>query len=187
MASASADSPPVRVAYSAYGLLLAGTALWCAAIVAAPLFSRLGGAYAEAAALLYSFFHPICHQLDSHSLHIGGSKLGVCARCFSVYAGFLLGLLLYPAVRPLRATLLPHRVLLIGAAVPMLLDVGLSLLGFPAGTQLTRILTGTVFGLAAPFFLVPAVIEGFAQLLASSPLFTNRSHPHEGISDATET
>ncbi len=187
MASASADSPPVRVAYSAYGLLLAGTALWCAAIMAAPLFSTLDGGYAEAAGLLYSFFHPICHQLDSHSLHIGGAKLGVCTRCFSVYSGFLLGLLVYPAVRPLRATLLPHRFLLIGAAVPMVLDVGLSLLGLPAGTQVSRMLTGSVFGLTAPFFLVPAVIEGCAQLLASPPLITNRSHPHEGISDATET
>jgi uncharacterized membrane protein len=184
-ASASSLSVPVRVARIVYGILASGAMLWCAAILAAPLLSRLGGGYEAASGVLYAFFHPICHQLESHSMHIAGARLGVCARCSSVYFTFLLGLLAYPLFRPLRESWLPHRAVLIGAAMPMLLDVCLSLAGLHESTQLSRVLTGSAFGLTAPFFLVPAAIEGCAQLLASRSHFFH--HPQEGFTDATET
>ena len=190
MAISSAEPVPIPspFARTVYGVLLAGSLLWCAAIVAAPLLEHRGGSSRDAAGVLYAFFHPICHQLDSHSLHLAGVKLGVCARCFSIYLSFLLGLLLYPGTHGLRNTRVPHRLLLAAAALPMVLDVGLSLLGYWTSTQLSRTLTGSAFGLAAAYFIVPAAIEGAAQLLpASRTVFPVRHHSQEGLSDATET
>ena len=190
MASSSVEPSliPFPVARTVYGVLLSGSLLWCALIAAAPLLGHPGGSFGDAAAAVYAFFHPICHQLDSHSLHLAGAKLGVCARCSSIYFSFLLGLLLYPWIRGLQNTLVPHRLILAGAALPMLLDVGLSLPGFWASTQVSRLLTGSVFGLTAAFFIVPAAVEGTAQLLHGfQSTHSVRHHPQEGFSDATET
>jgi uncharacterized membrane protein len=189
MVTASADLSPVtlRVARSVHRLLLLGALAWCAALAAAPFLHGLGGSFEGASALLYGFFHPICHQLDSHSLHLAGAKLGVCTRCSSIYFSFLLGLLLYPAVRELRATSLPHRLILAGALLPLALDGTLALLGVHAGTLWSRMLTGSLFGLTAAFFIMPAAVEGTAQLLASRTLPIHPHHPQEGLTDATET
>ncbi len=189
MAIPSAEPSPIpsSLARTVYGILLAGSLLWCAAIVAAALLEHSGGS-SGAAGMLYGFFHPICHQLDGHSLHLAGAKLGVCTRCFSIYLSFLAGLLLYPVIRGLRNTALPHRLVLAAAVLPMLVDVALSLAGCWTSTQVSRALTGSVFGLAAAFFIVPAAVEGVTQLLSGSRfILPVRHHPLEGFSDATET
>ncbi len=189
MAIPSAEPSPIPspLARTVYGILLAGSLLWCGAIIAAPLLEHFGGS-PRTAGMLYAFFHPICHQLDSHSLHLAGAKLGVCTRCFSIYLSFLVGLLLYPVIRRLRDTALPHRLVLAAALLPMLADVALSLSGYWTSTQLSRALTGSVFGLAAAFFIVPAAVEGVAQLLSGSRfILPVRHHPQEGLTDATET
>ncbi len=190
MAISSAESSPIPIplARTVYGILLAGGLFWCAAIVLAPLLEHLGGSARDAAGILYTFFHPICHQLDSHSFHLAGAKLGVCARCSSIYLSFVLGLLLYPVIRGLHNSAVPGRLFLAGAVLPMLLDVGLSLSGYWTSTLLSKALTGSVFGLSAAFFIVPVAIEGATQLLAGShDTLPVRYHPQEGLSDATET
>lgn len=47
----------------------------------------------DAAGLVYLFFKPICHQIDSRSFHIYGVKLAVCSRCSLIYLGVLFGAL----------------------------------------------------------------------------------------------
>jgi len=62
-----------------------GAALWCLAIVAAPIFHIN---------TIYSFFSVICHQDPERSWQIGAGTLPVCVRCTAIYFGFLLGALL---------------------------------------------------------------------------------------------
>ena len=76
-------------------ILLAGAAIWCAAIVAAPIFHLT---------FVYDFFSVICHQDPARSWRVAGAPFAVCIRCSSIYFGFLAGLAagLRPNARILR-------------------------------------------------------------------------------------
>ncbi len=144
-----------------YRILLALVALWCGGMLLAPL---LGAVAPGLSAFLYSLYSPVCHQMDARSFHLFGEKLGVCSRCFTIYWGFLLSLAVYPVVRQLNSTALPKRRWIALAILPMLVDVCLSLFGLHESTLVTRGITGLLFGLIMPFYLLPPLLEGIAQL-----------------------
>lgn len=150
-------SSPTK-AWLAYGVVLTGAVLWCGLIVAAPVLTHAGGTAAVWGEQLYTFFHPLCHQLDSRSLHIAGAPLGVCSRCSAIYAGFLVGLLIYPFFRPVARPHAPSRTMLLVALSPMLLDVVLGIAGLHDATIGTRLITGGVFGLLVPYVVMPVVL-----------------------------
>lgn len=79
-------------------LLIAGSTLWCLAILAAPLTH---------ATWIYEFFSRICHQEPSRSWYLFGHPLPVCIRCASIYFAFTMSLWigLKPSVRWLRASI----------------------------------------------------------------------------------
>ena len=67
----------------ARGILIIGAGLWCAAIVAAPVFHL---------PFVYDFFSRICHQNPARSWFVYDEPLAVCVRCTSIYFGFLISL-----------------------------------------------------------------------------------------------
>lgn len=142
--------------------LLASVFFWCGAIVATPLLASVGGVAAKTASLVYEIFSRVCHQLDSHSFHFAGFKFAVCVRCTSIYMAFFLGILLFPFinrtklvdVRPLR--------LLIFVLAPMGIDVALAIVRIHEISTLTRILTGSIFGLGLSI-LLGSVLEEFVK------------------------
>jgi len=76
-----------------YFLTLCGIIIWLGVIFLAPyLKSQSSGLQA----FCYGIFSPICHQNPSRSFFLFGYPLGVCARCFGIYFGFLGGTGLYP-------------------------------------------------------------------------------------------
>jgi uncharacterized membrane protein len=144
-----------------YLILLLLVALWCGGIVLAPsLSTTLPGV----SSFLYSFYSPICHQIDARSFHLFGEKIGVCSRCSSIYFGFLLSLALYPFFRKLQAPAFPQRHWIALAVLPMLIDVFMNFTGIHESTLLTRAITGLLFGIILPFYLIPPLLEGIAQL-----------------------
>lgn len=153
-----------------YCLLLVGMLLWCGMILLAPLAAYYG--YSQGADILYTVFGRVCHQLDSHSLHLHGEKFGVCARCSSMYFGCLLGVVVYPLFKSFSSASFPHRRWLTIAAVPMGVDVFLTLAGIHTATNLTRLFTGGFFGFIIAFTIVPGL------QLAISSLFSSSRRPH---------
>jgi uncharacterized membrane protein len=153
-----------RRARVVYFALLIGSALWCSAIVAAPLLAH--GPWAGVSDVLYAFFHPICNQLDSHSFHLYGEKTGVCMRCSSIYFSFLLALLVYPVFQPLGSRSGLSRTWLFVAVAPMTVDALLSLLRIHESSSASRILTGSFFGVIAVFIVVPIIVDAVSDLRA---------------------
>ncbi len=149
-----------------YSIFLAAVFLWCGMILLAPLASYSG--FAREANFLYTFFSRVCHQFDSHSLHLCGEKLGVCARCSAMYFGFFLGIVVYPLFRPLSDASLPHRRWFVIAAIPMCFDVFLATFGIHPATLLTRLFTGGVFGFIIAFTIIPGLIMAVSSLSSSS-------------------
>lgn len=151
--------------------------LWCTAIIAAPLFTAWAGAWQPAGEVLYRFFHQICHQFEGRSFHLSGEPLAVCARCSSIYFGFLVGVLAFPLVR--RQMRLSSRKLLILAGLPMLLDVAGGMLGIHEVTILSRSLTGAFFGVLLPFVILPVLMDAVLEIAVS------HVQPQKGSPNAT--
>lgn len=154
-----------------YAIVLLGTCAWCALILLAPLLAASSSPWAE---YLYRFFRPICHQRAERSFFLFSEQLAVCVRCSSVYAGFLLGLIIYPWLRRLDCPRIPSRWLLLVVFVPVALEVATEWIGLYQSTVVTRSLTGGALGAILSFFILPTVLEAVHQLFAhpkaSSPL-----------------
>ncbi len=135
---------------------------WCAGIIAAPVLLQAGAT--ETSAVLYEFYGRICHQIDSHSWHIGEAKLGVCVRCTSIYVSFTVGAMLWMLRARRRSPRLPRPWLLYVAGGLMLLDVILNTLGLHASSSLTRAITGAAFGAVLPWIVLPVLLDAIDQL-----------------------
>ena len=170
-------------ARTTYLLILLGAAAWCTAVLVAPVLVSAGGSLAFLGRIIYQFFHPVCHQLSERSLHILGEPLAVCSRCASVYAAFLAGTLLYPALRRIQMPQYPPRSVLLAAAVPMVIDVIGGMMGIHTVTAVSRLLSGAAFGFVAPFFVIPAAIEALQQMFARV-VSTSLTEPQKGQSNA---
>lgn len=143
-----------RVGWSAAAGL---TAFFVTLIVGAPLLKA--GGFQAAAGAAYSALALVCHQMDERSFHLLGFKLAVCARCFGLYAGALVGALLYPFVRQLARRDLPARGWLLAAAVPTSLDFALGFFGLWENTHASRFLTASPLGVGLAFYLVPGAVD----------------------------
>src|SRR5262249_47814544 len=103
-------------------------------------------------------FSAVCHQLDSHSLHAGGTALGVCTRCTGIYFGFLAGMFAFPFFRIDRIHARGGGIWIV-ALIPMLFDVGGGMLGLWESGTGTRLVSGALFGIPAAQILTPGFIQ----------------------------
>ena len=163
---------------SSYILLLLVTFCWCLGIVLPAWFSLWGSSANSLSREMYQFYSHICHQFDSRSLHVFGHKLGVCARCTAIYAGFFVGVALVPFVASDRRGKSFGWLFL--AAVPMMIDVGLDMTHIHASTMVTRLVTGGVLGVAAALFLTSVIIEACSELTVGRIL-------NRGVNDGPKT
>lgn len=124
--------------------------VWIGIIVAAPVFHLTG---------VYSFFSYLCHQISERSFHIAGGQFAVCSRCFGVYFGLLLGVVVYPLWRRIDETEPIPRIWLFASLIPITVDWSLTIFGIWENTHLSRFATGAILGVACATFIVPAVVE----------------------------
>jgi uncharacterized membrane protein len=158
----------MNLSRTTYRIVLFASLAWSLAIIAPPIAVHLGAIGRPD--FMYRFFSRICHQLDSHSLHLFDEKFAVCARCTAIYYGFFVSMIFYPFL--LRRTLpvavteiilsSPRNFFL--SLLPILLDLGLSEIGVHESTLVTRVLTGAIFGIALPFILIPLAAEAHREL-----------------------
>ena len=147
-----------------YLIFLSSIALWCCMIVAAPILQSYSESTTPLAVLIDRFFSRVCHQLDDRSFHIGGHPWAVCIRCSAIYLSFFAGLCLMPFHRSLNDRTTPSLVWIAGAALPMLIDVGLGILGIHESTSTTRLITGSIFGIVLPFFIYPPLLDAITRI-----------------------
>ncbi|HYK19978.1 MAG TPA: DUF2085 domain-containing protein, partial [Pyrinomonadaceae bacterium] len=126
-------------------------------IVVAPVAAATG--HREVAAGIYHAFSPFCHQRADRSYFIAGYQFAVCSRCTGVYAGFALTLLLYPFIRSLKSTVMPPRIMLVLAALPLAIDFSVTFFGFWENTHTSRLLTGALLGSVTVFYVMPGIVE----------------------------
>ncbi len=131
--------------------------IWLAMIILAPLLEASG--VKSISQPVYGFFSHLCHQISSRSFHYHEYPFAVCARCFGFYAGFWLGVVIYPFFRALNNTDSFSRVWLFAAMVPMGIDFSLTFFEIWENTHVSRSLTGLILGIACALFMIPALVE----------------------------
>jgi uncharacterized membrane protein len=138
-----------KVAYLAFVLFFL---LVFTLTLTAPALKHIG--YDNSAEANYLVFSSLCHQLSERSFSLFGFKLAVCARCFGIYIGLLSGALMYPLLN--RGEKVPPPWLILVSIAPLALDGITQILGFRESNNLLRLVTGFLFGVLAPFYLIPA-------------------------------
>jgi len=142
----------VRRPAALIAIVLAATT-WLAALALAPLVSASSSRVAAtASAAVYLAGSFVCHQLPDRSFAYGGAQLPVCARCLGLYAGGLIGALIWAISTATRSTSshflqrATFRTALVSAALPTLLSVAAGALGIWDGSNLTRALLALPLG-----------------------------------------
>jgi len=131
----------------------------CGAVVFPPLWIHYRNGSDILAAGGYFFFSGVCHQIPARCFHLWGEPMAVCARCFGVYSGFLLGSLAFPLIRRGPWGAFPAAWILGASLLPASADFGLAHLGVYDSGNVLRAVTGLIPGAAASFFILPAVSE----------------------------
>jgi uncharacterized membrane protein len=137
------------------GLLPAAAVAWVLVLCAAP-FSLARAIVPVPTVAVYGAASVICHQRPERSFHLSGIQIPVCARCFGLYLAGAAGAAAAFAMRRRRAAALSTtriRLALAGAAVPILLSVGLEMIGAIHGSNVSRFLSGIPFGVVAGWLL----------------------------------
>ena len=143
-----------------YFLSLCFMALWLGLIIGAPFLISLPSLNCKKVAfLIYWFFSPVCHQLTESSFIIYENQMAICSRCFGIYLGMILGVLIYPLLRSFDFTRVIHRRYMMLAPLPMVGDVVLLAMGVYPPLLWLKALTGLFFGFALPFYLLPALYQ----------------------------
>jgi uncharacterized membrane protein len=133
------------------------TAAWVLLIVSPPLLYAAG--FGSAGSSVFGFFSTICHQIPERSFHWLGHQLGVCSRCFGVYAGLFAAVVAYPLWRAVENIEPLPRIWLLLSVVPMAIDWALTVFGIWENTFFTRTLTGLILGFACGVYILPALVE----------------------------
>ena len=136
----------------AYWTLVAGSAAWVAAVALAPVARANGWWLAE---WIYQAFQPICHQMPGRSFVCLKEPFAACHRCFGLYLGFLVGLLVIPHWTWLRSRLEDNPRQIAWFFVPMLIDIALG----PFNRAPDRFLTGLIAAFPVAFPVWAAVTE----------------------------
>lgn len=162
--------------------------------ILAPVLYHWG--YDGAAAFIHAVFKPLCHQLPERSFFlfgpsmtysydelaallaqgtvpqrwVGSSELGfkmaVCQRDIAVYGSMVLAGIAFNWLRPRLQPLSVRQFLLL--LVPMAIDGGGQFIGLWSSTWLTRLVTGTLFGVACIGLTYPYLEQGMREVHAET-------------------
>lgn len=103
-------------------------------------------------------FRIMCHGLAERSLQLFGTPMPLCARCVGIYAGMLVGILVFWAIPLLRERVM--RVFVIAAVSPLAIDGLTQLAGLRESTNPLRLATGAIAGMAFGLWILSAVERG---------------------------
>ncbi len=99
----------------------------------------------------------ICHQIPERTIFVSGVPLPLCARDTGIYTGVFVSLCFivirkrWNSDKPVKLT---HALVLCLMTLPMMYDGVSSYLGFRESSNLIRVITGGLFGLPIPVFLI---------------------------------
>jgi uncharacterized membrane protein len=139
-----------------YVATVIGIMTWIGAIFLAPYLKSQSSPIAE---ILYAVFSPTCHQIPSRCFYAFGFPTAVCSRCFGIYAGFLLGTLIFPVKTGFSTSTMPKSRSFIILSIPIVIDAAGNLLGIWTSADWLRFLTGIIWGSILPLYFLAGLTD----------------------------
>jgi len=100
-------------------------------------------------------FRLLCHGIVTRCLTLWGTPMPICARCTGVYAGLFAGLLVFWVLPRLRERMM--RRIAFAAVVPLAIDGLTQLVRLRESTNVLRLETGLLAGMAFGLWVLSAV------------------------------
>ncbi len=144
-----------------YGFSFAILLLWMSGIFLAPVLKFHSQTWNE---FIYAVFSPVCHQLSERCFFIFGYPLAVCTRCLGIYAGCLLGMILFPIIRGFADTLIPKIRLFILFTSPISIDTFGNFFSIWKTTPWLRFTIGFIWGVILPFYFVSGLSDAWIRM-----------------------
>jgi uncharacterized membrane protein len=132
--------------------------LFVAGALVAPLFSYLKQEWMSK--IIYGFYSLFCHQKASRSFFLFGNQVAICSRCLAFYSSLLV-FALWMSIKRFKPFDLKLALVLI---VPAIADVFLQTLHIRESTNLLRVTTGALLGLACSLYLLPRAQKAMEHL-----------------------
>ena len=132
--------------------------IFVAGALVAPIFSYLDQGWMSK--IIYGFYSFFCHQKASRSFFLFGNQLTICSRCLAFYSSVLI-LALWMSIKRLKPFDLKLALFLI---MPAIADVFLQTLHIRESTNLLRVTTGALLGLALSVYLLPRAQKAMEHL-----------------------
>lgn len=107
--------------------------------------------------LLFFLGRSVCHQIPERSFFIQNLQFPLCARCTGIYTGMFLSFLYlfisnrYKGNKP---PTIKHLIIMVILWLPMMIDGASSYLGLRDTNNAIRLITGLLFGIFIPVFIV---------------------------------
>ena len=138
----------------------------------APLLSHLGQEWISR--IIYGFYSLFCHQETSRSFLLFGNQVAICSRCLSFYSSVLI-FGLWVSLKRVKPLELKLALLLI---LPALLDVLLQILDIKESTNLIRVTTGVLLGMAVSLYLFPRAQKALKRLTSDGSQISKNQVEH---------
>ncbi|MBM7686406.1 DUF2085 domain-containing protein [Defluviitalea raffinosedens] len=106
---------------------------------------------------IYFIGRSVCHQIPERSFFIGNHQLPLCARCTGIYMGVFLGFLYLFSRKRWKGNKPPSLKILLFILlswIPMMIDGATSYIGLRASNNIARLITGFLFGVFWPVFIL---------------------------------
>ena len=129
--------------------------------ILAPRLIIAGGFWTKWGILTMFTMKGLCHQMPERSYFWNGIQMAVCHRCMGIYAGALIGLLIYPFTPHFRRGVFPSITTFLIFILPVGLDLLVGTLGIWEGHPYIRTITGGMAAIIGVFYIVP----GFDEML----------------------
>jgi uncharacterized membrane protein len=147
--------------FAVYMVTFVALVIWLGAIFLAPYLKSRSIGWSG---LLYAVFSPVCHQIPDRSFLFCGFPLAVCSRCTGIYAGFFLGMLLYPVVKGFSSVSAPKTSLFIFFTSPIVIDTVGNLFSLWTTTPWLRFVIGLSWGAVLPFYFVSGFSDAWIRI-----------------------
>lgn len=144
-----------------YFLTLVGVIFWLGLIILVPYLKSQS---INLNVFVNAIFSPICHQTPSRSFFLFGYPLAVCGRCFGIYVGFFIGVLLYPFVNGFSVESLPKARMFILVSAPIVFDTVGNFFHLWMTPIIPRFIIGLIWGLLLPFYFITGITDFFLNL-----------------------
>jgi uncharacterized membrane protein len=147
-----------------YLIFLIFSFVWLLILFLGPYLFAFGEEFGPVKEIYYLLFSIICHQKPERSYFIWGYQMPVCIRCFGIYLGLFIGIIIYPLFKKIQSTVMPKFKYLWYFLTPLAIDGIAQTLNLYESSHYIRLFTGILASIGIVFYILPVANKIYFQI-----------------------